>query len=83
MSYATLLREVGKDPELYLIREIRRKRHFVELANITRWSVRIEGFFFQVGVQILVALVCKIKNNISRDQGKTIGWRNGSIKLDK
>lgn len=26
MVYAALLREVGKDPELYLIREIGRKR---------------------------------------------------------
>lgn len=68
MSYATLLREVGKDPELYLIWEIRRKRHFEELANITRWSVRIEGFFFQVGVQILVALVCKIKKYLKRSR---------------
>lgn len=33
--------------------------------------------------QILVAIDCKLKNNISRDQGKNIGWRNGSIKSKK
>ena len=58
-----------------------KERRFEELANITRWSVRIEGF--SACGQILVAIDRKIKNNISRDQGKNIGWRNGSIKLNK